>query len=408
MAKINSRFVHYNTLASFNKQKNGDGFDDECIVFIKEGKLIYTHDTLYQTLSADDYSKVQDLVIKKTGETITAGDNSSVPSSGLMLNYINGKTNFVGVANSYYSKYSDLPTKDISNGTYLIGANSSGTTGSYTVTASGNTFVEQSQVKRDQNTVYIAKDGTVYKSNGNAWTLSGQLPVYDYDVCQAMYEKLLDIEEGANKTVVDEAPSETSENPVQNKAITEELRAVEQCVIENTNKLKNIEDGATKTVIDSEFSETSTNPIQNGVLTKFLQVVEYAISTANAKLNGIDEGANKYVLPTASKTVMGGVKIGNGINVSNGTISVTIPSSFKPVILDMASGKESTNFSNYMSGVSGPGYNGYACVLLNGTSYIGMGSIYANSGSSAEIFVVEKGAKKHYTMSGSGEIIDVN
>ena len=41
------------------------------------------------------------------------------------------------------------------------------------------------------------------------------------------------------------------------------------------------------------------------------------------KLNGIATGANAYTLPTATSSVLGGVKIGSNISVSSGTISLT-------------------------------------------------------------------------------------
>lgn len=41
------------------------------------------------------------------------------------------------------------------------------------------------------------------------------------------------------------------------------------------------------------------------------------------KLNGIETGANKYSLPTASSSTLGGVKIGSGVTISSGVISVT-------------------------------------------------------------------------------------
>lgn len=41
------------------------------------------------------------------------------------------------------------------------------------------------------------------------------------------------------------------------------------------------------------------------------------------KLDGIDEGANKYTLPTATSSVLGGVKTGANITNSSGTISLT-------------------------------------------------------------------------------------
>lgn len=45
--------------------------------------------------------------------------------------------------------------------------------------------------------------------------------------------------------------------------------------------------------------------------------------TLFTKLNNIQDGANKYVLPVASNTVLGGVKIGANLTNSSGTISLT-------------------------------------------------------------------------------------
>ena len=44
-------------------------------------------------------------------------------------------------------------------------------------------------------------------------------------------------------------------------------------------------------------------------------------TTEKTKLAGIAPGANAYVLPTASSTVLGGVKIGNNLTISNGVVS---------------------------------------------------------------------------------------
>ena len=41
------------------------------------------------------------------------------------------------------------------------------------------------------------------------------------------------------------------------------------------------------------------------------------------KLDGIATGANKYTLPLATSSILGGVKVGNNISVSSGTISLT-------------------------------------------------------------------------------------
>lgn len=77
--------------------------------------------------------------------------------------------------------------------------------------------------------------------------------------------------------VVDDALSETSTNPVQNKVITLALsekvdKEVGKTLTSNdfTNELKdkldNIEVGANRTIIDTELSDTSNNPVENKVI----------------------------------------------------------------------------------------------------------------------------------------------
>lgn len=86
--------------------------------------------------------------------------------------------------------------------------------------------------------------------------------------------------------------------------------------------------------IDSALSGTSGNPVQNKVINTALsgkvdKVSGKGLSTNDyttdekTKLEGIATGANKYTLPAATASVLGGVKIGDNITNSSGTISVT-------------------------------------------------------------------------------------
>jgi hypothetical protein len=56
--------------------------------------------------------------------------------------------------------------------------------------------------------------------------------------------------------------------------------------------------------------------------------------TDKTKLDGIAESANNYSLPTASADTLGGVKIGSGVDITDGVISVTVGESmaYKGVI----------------------------------------------------------------------------
>ena len=93
--------------------------------------------------------------------------------------------------------------------------------------------------------------------------------------------KLDGIEDGATKTIVDDAMSDTSTNPVQNKIVTAELdkKAGKDVATadadglmsaEDKVKLDGIEEGATRVIVDDTMSDTSANPVQNKVVKKYI------------------------------------------------------------------------------------------------------------------------------------------
>ena len=97
----------------------------------------------------------------------------------------------------------------------------------------------------------------------------------------ANYTKLSGIEAGATKTIVDEALDAASTNPVQNKAVKTALDGKAGTAEATTGaaglmsaadktKLDGVEDGATKTIVDDAMSDTSTNPVQNKVVMKYI------------------------------------------------------------------------------------------------------------------------------------------
>ena len=88
------------------------------------------------------------------------------------------------------------------------------------------------------------------------------------------YTKLLNIESGATKTIVDAALDASSTNPVQNKAVKTALDGKASTAVasqtanglmskDDKKKLDGIENGATRVIVDDAMSGTSTNPVQN-------------------------------------------------------------------------------------------------------------------------------------------------
>lgn len=101
------------------------------------------------------------------------------------------------------------------------------------------------------------------------------------DFTTTLKNKLDGIEAEANKTVVDDALSSSSTNPVQNKVVNTAISNLDTNKVDKVsgkglstndftttlkNKLDGIEAQANKTVVDNALSSSSTNPVQNKVV----------------------------------------------------------------------------------------------------------------------------------------------
>lgn len=69
-------------------------------------------------------------------------------------------------------------------------------------------------------------------------------------------------------------------------------------------------------------------------------------TTEKQKLAGIANNANNYSLPTASSTTLGGVKVGSGLSISNGVLSVSGESGLKIIAQGTRTSRGSFSFSN--------------------------------------------------------------
>lgn len=140
------------------------------------------------------YFKKED--IQKKTEVLSGTADNKVPSSALLYKELEAKAEFAGLVKGHYAKPSAIPS-NAADGSYLIDANASGTSGSYIVTVASGSVVAPSEHLAISGYLYMTVDGHVYEAkNGAAW----------YD-------------QGAIKTVVDPTLSPTSTNPVQNKTV---------------------------------------------------------------------------------------------------------------------------------------------------------------------------------------------
>ena len=149
----------------------------------------------------------------------------------------------------------------------------------------------------------------------------------------------------ADVTALQNLVGDTSVSSQINTAIAGKVDAVEgkglstnDYTTAEKNKLAGIPEGGASVTVDASLSATSENPVQNKVVKSALDGKANIVHThSNAttllsgfmsasdktKLNGIETGANNYSLPTATSSVLGGVKIGDNITNSSGTISLT-------------------------------------------------------------------------------------
>ncbi len=150
------------------------------------------------------------------------------------------------------------------------------------------------------------------------------------DFTTAEKNKLANLSESGNEITVDSYLSPTSTNPVQNKVINTALLSKAGVIHVHTgyassSDVAELQDLVGDTAVATQISnavagKADSNHTHNAVTTS---AAGFMSATDKTKLNGIEIGANKYTLPTATGTVLGGVKIGDNITNSSGKISLT-------------------------------------------------------------------------------------
>lgn len=141
------------------------------------------------------------------------------------------------------------------------------------------------------------QDGKYLMIDGGRWTYkrpdtaSATAPGMMSAVDKAKLDR---IEDGANKTIVDAELDAASANPVQNKAVKVALDGKAGTAVATTSanglmsatdktKLDGVEAGANKTIVDDAMSDTSTNPVQNKAVKAAL---DGKLSTQGGEISG--------------------------------------------------------------------------------------------------------------------------
>ena len=123
---------------------------------------------------------------------------------------------------------------------------------------------------------------SIWQDGCNVTVSAGELPVPALDGSDDGKGIVVSGHQWAmKKAVVDDAMSATSTNPVQNKAVKAALDGKASTAVasqtanglmskDDKTKLDGIEKGATKTIVDDAMSDTSTNPVQNKVVMNYI------------------------------------------------------------------------------------------------------------------------------------------
>ena len=306
---IDKRFLYYTSEAGFLSDKNSGNISDSSIAFISVGgkKAIYTHGVFFSseafvvgtqtaatnafTGTLNEIEKLYDgLSIKywlpENGTTSNATLNLNIngTQTGAIPVYIKGTTRFtthIGKYNVLHLTYREN-VGSIAKGWWVLGSFgdkadgdtkyffTSGTDGSFKVKASDGSAEQTISIGKP------AEAGTadVAKKVEKAFTLqvnSGSTEYEDLYTFDGSTAKTVNIKQGSNIKI------ETA---------------------------------------DGEFSIS-------GNYSAASQSAAGLMSAADKKkLDGVATGANKYTLPEATSSTLGGVKIGDNISVTNGTISI--------------------------------------------------------------------------------------
>ena len=306
---IDKRFLYYTSEAGFLSDKNSGNISDSSIAFISVGgkKAIYTHGVFFSseafvvgtqtaatnafTGTLNEIEKLYDgLSIKywlpENGTTSNATLNLNIngTQTGAIPVYINGTTRFT----SHIGKYNVLHLTyrenvgSIAKGWWVLGSFgdkadgdtkysfTSGTDGSFKVKASDGSAEQTISIGKPEE----AGTADIAKKVEKAFTLqvnSGSTEYEDLYTFDGSAAKTVNIKQGSNIKI------ETA---------------------------------------DGEFSIS-------GNYSAASQSAAGLMSAADKKkLDGVATGANKYTLPEATSSTLGGVKIGDNISVTNGTISI--------------------------------------------------------------------------------------
>ncbi len=246
------------------------------------------------TVDLTPYFKKSDIT-----QTLTATDKEKVPSNKAVTDALNSLAFVAGIVQGHYATEALIPS-DAADGDYLVDANAAGTAGSYMVTVSGGSVIAQSEhLSTQKGVMYLTKDGTVWKDaqtaawvnmgrmqTGNTWTVKkntdGSWKGFDYMNAKAGDTVIIDStqytlvnwDEAGNGWLIDLNVSDSGEKKAKMDV---------KFVWVRSNGSVYIDDYKAGVTVDDALSESSENPVQNWVINASLNDLQSQISAIQAE-----------------------------------------------------------------------------------------------------------------------------
>lgn len=325
MSKITNRFVHFKTKASFTSRLGAGDIQESSVVFIQDANEIWTHGTYYKC----DISEAEVIALINSKGYITEADIPSLTGGAAATSgqYVSGVT--VSGHNVTVTKAA-LPTSVSGNAgtatklaTSRVIAIAGAVQGSATFDGSSNISINSTLNNFDASKI---TSGTL-----NADRLP-EIPISKIPAAALERLYVVESQSAAMSLTIQEG------DVVQIGSGGPMYFCVSESASTFPTKFKVFTAGAATSVPWSGVTNAPTKlsqfnndvgyltsvPAQTwGSITGKPTFATVATSGSYNDLTNKPTIPSAYTLPTASSTVLGGVKIGSGINISSGAISAT-------------------------------------------------------------------------------------
>lgn len=242
------------------------------------------------TVDLTPYFKKSDI----TQTVTTAADK--VPSGKAVTNALNSLEFVAGIVQGHYATEALIPS-DAADGTYLVDANAAGTAGSYIVTVSGGSVITQSEhLSTQKGVMYLTKDGTVWKDaqtaawvnmgrmqTGNTWTATKNTDStwsgFDYANAKAGDTVIID---STQYTLVKWGKTTLVGWLIDLEKVNAKAQMNVKRIWVRNGSMTYIDDLEAGVTVDDALSDSSENPVQNKVINASLNDLQSQISAIQA------------------------------------------------------------------------------------------------------------------------------